>query len=392
VADVAFTPEGRYLATANGDGTVSLLRVPGVPAAYRPAPPAPVPDPEKLAEGAAPADALRRQDVPAELLKKAAGGKPDALPQLVAVLSADGPLASVSALAVSPDGRFLATGGGNRAVRVWELATGRLKYRLTAPAGRGVTAVAFAPDSEWLASASEDARTVTLWHVGAGFPLGKVDCPGDVCHLAFSPDGKYLATCSRQSGVSCVEWRRQRELTQLKAGNAPATGSAFSPDGKYLAVALERSVRVWEVDTGWDVASFPLGSAYRVAFDPGGRYLAACAIFTRGAVWDLTTGKELPGTDAHSSGETSVTWRGDGRLLVTTGGGVDGPLRFWDPVAAGGRNRELRIFPDGSDRFVQAALTPDGRHLVTANPDGTLYVLRLAERGVVFGVPAEPGK
>src|SRR5262249_60174413 len=90
VRHLAFTPEGRYLATANDNGTISILRVPEPLGAYTPGSPKKLPDPAELAKRPSAADALQRADIPADLLAKAGGGDAGkAPPELVAVLKAE---------------------------------------------------------------------------------------------------------------------------------------------------------------------------------------------------------------------------------------------------------------------------------------------------------------
>src|SRR5262249_19160566 len=118
VHDLALTPEGRYVATANPDGTVYVLHVPDPPPAEIPGPPRKLPDPAELAKRPSPADALQRDDIPAELLKQAGGGDADkAPPELVAVLGgAEGHTKRIYSVAVSPDGKTLASAGDDKAI------------------------------------------------------------------------------------------------------------------------------------------------------------------------------------------------------------------------------------------------------------------------------------
>jgi WD40 repeat protein len=84
----------------------------------------------------------------------------------------------------------------------------------------------------------------------------------------------------------------------------------------------------------------------------------------------------------HTAVVKSLAWRADGRLLVSSGGG-DGTLRLWSVASPGTPCRTVSLFPAGG-WLHNVAFTPEGRHLATANPDGTVYILRLAAPGVVL--------
>jgi WD40 repeat protein len=178
-------------------------------------------------------------------------------------------------------------------------------------------------------------------------------------------------------------------------GDTPAWCVAFSPDGKTLAAGLESGeVCLFDVASGW-LATLP-GHGGRVrwlGFHPGGRSLVVAGPVTDNTVfiWDLATRTQPRRLSGHASSVLSGAWRADGRLLITAGA-TDGTVRLWDLSGKELRSKALAVIPPNVPWLHGIALSPEGRHLAVCNPDGTVYVLRLAQPGEVFQVLADGEK
>jgi WD40 repeat protein/tRNA A-37 threonylcarbamoyl transferase component Bud32 len=395
VRAAAFTPEGRYLVVGTETGMISILKVPVPPvvsdlgSVNKPI------DPLKLASRPSPADALRREDIPEHRLKKAGGGDKGKAPaELVAVLAGDQrALPKVVGVAISPDGKTLAACAIDGTVKLWDLGSGQCRRTLSAHQG-ACRDVAFSPDGKLLASVGDD-RQVKLWDLaGEGARSMAYVHPDWLDHVAFSPDGKTVASAGGGGSVKVGDVATGRLLRTLTGHTGLVCALAFSPDGNVLASAggwrpidAGAELKLWDLRSGWESSLEGHTAPVRaVAFSPDGRKLATSSDDGTIRLWDLTSGghETLLGHDAAGK---ALVWRPDGQVLASTGG--EGKLRLWGVSSPGTPCQVLRLFPQGS-WLDSVAFTPEGRYLATANPDGTVYVLRLAAPGKVFQVPAQP--
>ncbi len=162
----------------------------------------------------------------------------------------------IRCLAVSPDGRRVATGSADRSVCVWDAATGR-EQRCWSAHGAGVRALAFAPDGKALAST--DGETVRVWDAATGKQLVELDRQDGVYHvLAFSPNGKTLATGALFGERRLRLWDAVtgRECGPCFACGSAVMGLAFSADGRRLfAASTALWIGCWSVDSGAEIVT-----------------------------------------------------------------------------------------------------------------------------------------
>lgn len=202
--------------------------------------------------------------------------------------------------------------------------------------------------------------------------------------IAWSPDGKLLATCTghwgtgQQGEVNIWDANSMKELFKLTGHPSSVTGVAFSPDGSRLASVgmvpdkpAYGGAIIWNVETGDEVLSIPRGDGLSVAFSPDGKLLA---IGRRdGHVWlcDSLTGDLVHDLTGHPTGTFGVAFSPDGKTVASSG--HDGTARIWN-VAAG--DLLLTVEIPGSARSV--AYSPDGRFLTVGSYGGVIKVWDLA--------------
>jgi WD40 repeat protein len=188
----------------------------------------------------------------------------------------------VAGVAFNPDGRVLASASADQTVRLWNPATGHpIGQPLTGHTNR-VCAVAFSPDGRVLASASAD-QTVRLWNPATGHPIGQplTGHTNRVCAVAFSPDGRLLASASTDQTVQVWNPATGHPIGRMFGHTTGILAVAFSPDGHLLASAsADQTVQLWNPATGHPIGQPLTGHTNwvcAVAFSPDGCLLASAS-------------------------------------------------------------------------------------------------------------------
>jgi WD40 repeat protein len=285
----------------------------------------------------------------------------------------------------SPDGKLLASASLDRTITLWDAATGK-KVRQLKDHSKTYSRIAFSPDGKTLASGGADL-TARLWDVASGAELHTFSgYTGQIRQLAFAPDGQTLATACGD-GTAKLWDVKTCTLRGSLSGAGACWCVAFCPDGKMLATGhSDGLVRLWDTASGWQLATLGPhpGAVRHVHFHPAGQTLVSGG-GPEIQIWDLTTLQEKQKLKGHTGLVITCAFRADGNLLTTLGES-DGTLRLWDLSAPKLPSQEVRLFPDGVKYLHAVALTPDGRYVATANPDGTIYLLKLADKGAVSQV------
>jgi predicted Ser/Thr protein kinase len=212
-----------------------------------------------------------------------------------------------------------------------------------------------------------------LFNMSSGEALWEIDCPAN-CG-ALSRDGTLLALGGARD-IYLWDLRTGQFLRQLAGHRYEVYNVAFSPDGKILASgSRDETLRLWDVATGSELRqlSRSWSAVYSVAFSPDGKILASGSYCTL-RLWDVATGSELrPLSGGHGHWVSSVAFSPDGKILAS--GSWDKTVRLWD-VATG---RELRQLSGHGQDVYSVAFSPDGKILASWSWDGTVRLWAVDE-------------
>ena len=339
----------------------------------------------------------------------------------------------VTAVAFSSDGKLLASASHDATVRLWN-TDGQLVRSIAVPEEPypekdsldhkkgihfgGVLAVAFSPDGQWLASGGFDGF-VRLWDVSTGKALHAMPGHGrEVTSVVFSRAGKVLASGSRDHTVRLWDPTSGKELQPQDGHHGPLQAIAISPDCKLAAaVCQDRSIHLWSLDNGQrkHILRGHTEFVYSVAFAADGRTLASASADKTIRIWDVIKGHEVRQLLGHKSRVHCVAFTPVDNLLLSLG--ADQTLRFWDAsngkehrriqtekafqmsVSRDGRivgangaqaqlwevatGKELRRITNGHD----LALAPDGKTFSTRASDGSMQQWNIATGEVLNAFP-----
>ncbi|MHB1426347.1 MAG: WD40 repeat domain-containing serine/threonine protein kinase [Gemmataceae bacterium] len=321
VADVAFSPDGRWVLTASADHTAQVWdAVTGKPRLEVP---------------------LRHDD-------------------------------GVLCASFSPDGSRIVTASLDNTARVWDAATGRPITVLRGHQG-AVGDVHFSSDGLRIITASDD-RTACLWDAGTGKRLAKpLPHDGVVVRASFAPDGRRVLTASRDGSARI--WQLgddEPDLVARLSHKGSVTDAVFGPDGKQVATASEDgTARIWGSADGKPLTD-PLrhyGVVLGVAFRRDGQQLATASADRTARVWDARTGQASSLVLRHYSHVSRVVFSPDGKYLATASD--DNTARVWDVH----KGRPLTPPLTHVRSVNQACFSPDGRRLATASATACIYEL-----------------
>jgi eukaryotic-like serine/threonine-protein kinase len=288
----------------------------------------------------------------------------------------------VTAVAWSPDGKFIASGGNDHTLQVWNAKTGSRLFISHGQIG-GVPGVAWSPDSTRIASASAGPsisggpasdNTVRVWNVSTGKSIYTYHGHSSgITGVAWSPGGKRIASSSTDYTIQIWDAMNGQHPLILRAHSWYAWTVAWSPDGKHLASGgPDEAVRIWDAVTG-RILFIYYGSAEGVeaiAWSPDGSRIASSSGDFTVRVWNSASGSTFYIYRGHTGFVHNVAWSPNGKYIAS--GSSDKTVQIWEATTGN------RIFTySGHIAGVNAVVwSPDSKYIASGSEDGTVQVWR----------------
>lgn len=286
--------------------------------------------------------------------------------------------ATVWGTALDPQNRFLAAGHHNGQIEIWDIESHSLRTNLQAASGM-VYSLAFSPDGRWLASTMVDGNCIHLWDMGTFSLVKTLRGHRDMTtSVTFSPDGTYLAAGTgwaydpkpNQKGEILI-WdvtsgRKRFELTGFDCSVGWANG--FSPEGeRFVSAHGDRTVRIWDFKNERVVQMLTGHKAVVLCarFSPDGKHVASGDVEGNIRLWDLSAPGFPSIVGRHDRAVVNLAFSPDGKLLVS--GSIDQTARIWNLANPG----PATILAGHSDRVWSVSFSSDGQRIATGSADGT---------------------
>ena len=274
----------------------------------------------------------------------------------------------VQSVAFAPDGKWFASAGVDKTIKLWVTSTGSLLGSLRQ--SYAANAVAISATSTWLASAGDDG-TVRMWEAGTGQLHSALSGPSYALYaVAFSPNGKLIAAAGKDRIVYVWDVDSGKLLQTLEGHSGDIYALAFSPNGKFIASAgVDKTLLVWSVANGAEAMRMAghKDKVLALAWSPDGKWLASGDSGETIRLWDATTGTLMRILN-NNPAVLSLAWSPDSRWLAA--GLADKTIEIFDP----GNGAALQTLVGHQDWVQSVAFSPDGTRLVSAGRDKTVRI------------------
>lgn len=290
---------------------------------------------------------------------------------------------TVRAIAVTRDGKTIASGSDDNRIKIWHREGGNLLQTLSIPPSlftsniTWFSAIAFSSDGQTLISGGLDKK-IRLWDWQNNHSIKQLNGHKDAIYaLSLSPDGQTLASGGRDNQVIIWDFLKTHRLHTLKGHTNTITSIAFTPDSQIIATASrDHTVKLWDGNQGRLLHTLDNHTDWvsGVCFSSDGQTLFSCSRDCSIMAFDVGTGRFIRAYTGHQDWVTAITINPVNNLLVS--GSRDRTIKIWE---INNNNREIQTLSGHVRAITSLTISPDHRDIISASDDGTIKIWRLRE-------------
>ncbi len=280
----------------------------------------------------------------------------------------------VYAMAVSPDGKTIASSGEDLVIHLWDKNTGEIKSTLEGYRNP-VKYLTFSNDGRYLLGAG--GPEIRIWDISYGTWKIYKKPVTHVYNLDFNQDATQFLSTSLNNSFYLWDREEGKVIHTFEAHSKTALAAAFSPDNKWIASgSLDQTVIIWHAGYYEPVHTMSAhgGNIFSLDFSPDSKLLASCSMDENIKTWDVDSGRIHKLFTGHTYAVVSVRFSPDARYLVSAS--YDGTAKLWE-VATG---QCIYTFIAHEDALYVADFLPDGSGIVTCSNDGTVMIFEMSAR------------
>ena len=279
----------------------------------------------------------------------------------------------VNPVAITPDGKTLASGGEDGTIRLWDLQTGKLKNTFKGHTS-AVYVLVFSPDGQTLASGSAD-ESIKLWDLNTGKIIHTLSGRSKgISAITITPDSQTLISGDRIGRIKFWNLTNGERINSFTGHKILVTSLAMTPDGQtVVSSSQDNTIKLWDVKTGQLIRTLTDSDSHHffsVAISPNGQQIASGSWDGGIRLWDVKTGKLTQTLKTDSAPIDAVVFKPNGQTLVS--GSADGSIRMWDLKT----NKLRRTLSGHSEAVNRMVMTPDGEMLVSSGKDKAIKIWR----------------
>ncbi len=290
------------------------------------------------------------------------------------LLTFSGHKGAVFSIAVSPDGKLVASGAEDKLIHLWDISSGEIRKTLEGHR-QPVKYLEFSADGKFLLSAA--ATEIRIWDLGQGKWRDYKKHVTHVYNVTFNHDATMFLSTSLKA--SFVMWDREKAevIHEFRGHTRSALVAAWSPDMRWIASGSgDQSIRIWEtanLETVHNISAHG-GNIYSLHFNPDSKLLASCSMDENIKLWDVETGKINRLLEGHEYAVVFVRFSPDGKYLLSAS--YDRSVKLWE-IATG---KCIYTFVDQEDAIYAAQFNPAGDKIISCSNDGTVVVYGMSPR------------